>query len=165
MPALVLPPPRALCLSLRDLLLVRIEYGLAAARVLFEGHLRLRRLRTAPPLEGVRGAHGIGLLGLLSLGLVCCLSPAFAAEMYGLPLPSPNDAMTLAWVRVAGLRDAGLGLAALALFVTQRSAGSRVSSDNQTHERYVVRAPERVRRWIVRSSLGRPVYFCGPPVK
>ena len=63
--------------------------------------------------------------GLLSLGLVCCLAPALAAEMYGLPLPSPNDATTLAWVRVAGLRDAGLGLAALALFMTQRSAGSR----------------------------------------
>ena len=57
--------------------------------------------------------------GLIGLGGVCCLAPATAAQLYGLPVQLDE---AVAWVRVAGLRDAGLGVAAFALLAYQRSA-------------------------------------------
>lgn len=48
-------------------------------------------------------------LGLIALGLLCMVDPVFASKMYG--LPTVHDE----WVIVAGIRDAGLGLATLAL--------------------------------------------------
>ena len=57
--------------------------------------------------------------GLIGLGGVCCLAPATAAQLYGLPVQLDE---AVAWVRVAGLRDAGLGVAAFALLAYQRPA-------------------------------------------
>ena len=48
-------------------------------------------------------------LGLVALGLCCVVNPVFASSLYGLPTVR-NE-----WVIVAGIRDAGLGLATLAL--------------------------------------------------
>ena len=55
-------------------------------------------------------------LGLSVLGICCMVDPATAATLYG--LPSNN----IPWVQVAGLRDLGLGLAAIALFLCCPSA-------------------------------------------
>ena len=57
-------------------------------------------------------------VGLVSLGAMCCVDPATAAELYGLPVQRDE---AVAWVRVAGLRDAALGVATLAL-LAQRCA-------------------------------------------
>ena len=57
--------------------------------------------------------------GLIGLGAICCAAPATAAELYGLPVQLDE---ALAWVRVAGLRDAGLGVATFALLAYQRPA-------------------------------------------
>ena len=57
--------------------------------------------------------------GLIGLGGVCCLAPATAAQLYGLPVQLDE---AVAWVRVAGLRDAGLGVAVFALLAYQRPA-------------------------------------------
>ena len=53
--------------------------------------------------------------GLIALGIVCLVNPEFASIMYGLPVGSASGDMR--WVLVAGLRDFGLGVAALALHV------------------------------------------------
>ena len=57
--------------------------------------------------------------GLIGLGAMCCIAPATAAELYGLPV---QLAEAVAWVRVTGLRDAGLGVATFALLAYQRPA-------------------------------------------
>ena len=57
--------------------------------------------------------------GLIGLGAMCCIAPATAAELYGLPVQLDE---AVAWVRVAGLRDAGLGVATFALLAYQRPA-------------------------------------------
>ena len=57
--------------------------------------------------------------GLVGLGAMCCAAPATAAELYGLPVQLDE---AVAWVRVAGLRDAGLGVATFALLAYQRPA-------------------------------------------
>ena len=58
-------------------------------------------------------------VGLVSLGAMCCVDPATAAELYGLPVQRDE---AVAWVRVAGLRDAALGVATLALLACHRPA-------------------------------------------
>ena len=52
---------------------------------------------------------GLSVLGILSVAL-----PLVASEMYGLPASDPS---ATAWVSVAGLRDLGLAMAALALYL------------------------------------------------
>ena len=51
---------------------------------------------------------GLSVLGLLSMRM-----PSIAAELYGLPVSSTEAA---AWVKVAGLRDFGLAIAAAAIY-------------------------------------------------
>ena len=72
-------------------------------------------------------AHFLTLLGsnimgcgLILLGVACCIVPAAAAELYGVPVPAIGS--SVAWVQVAGLRDAGLGIATLALAQFNRPA-------------------------------------------
>ena len=86
---------------------------------------RLVRRRTVMASVG-QIAHLLVLIGsvimgsgLIGLGGVCCLAPATAAQLYGLPVQLDE---AVAWVRVAGLRDAGLGVAAFALLAYQRPA-------------------------------------------
>tara|TARA_B110001452_G_scaffold40313_1_gene30869 strand:- start:1676 stop:2146 length:471 start_codon:yes stop_codon:yes gene_type:complete len=90
-----------------------------------------KRSSPAPQLTGVPwAAHALVLLGsnimatgLTALGAVCCFDPAGAAELYGIPLPvGEAGPAAIAWVRVSGLRDAGLGLATFALFAFHRPA-------------------------------------------
>ena len=57
----------------------------------------------------VLGANIMGL-GLLALGCACLVNPIAASVMYGLPVTEDTR-----WVVVAGIRDAGLGAATLAL--------------------------------------------------
>ena len=59
----------------------------------------------------VLGANIMGV-GLLALGAACLFDPAAASVMYGLPATERHG---LRWVVVAGIRDAGLGVATLAL--------------------------------------------------
>lgn len=85
----------------------------------------------APQLTGKSwAAHTLVMLGsnimatgLTVLGIVCCFDPVGAAELYGIPLPAGEAGpAAIAWVRVSGLRDAGLGLATFALFACHRQA-------------------------------------------
>ena len=76
-----------------------------------------------PPLTVASIAHllfNIGSvflsLGLTGLGVLCMVSPGTAATLYG--LPSDN----IPWVQVAGLRDLGLGLASISLYLFCPSA-------------------------------------------
>ena len=83
----------------------------------------------ARPLRGRdRAAHALVLLGsnvmaagLLSLGIVCIVAPTTAAKLYGISI-NAEDAASIAWVRVAGVRDAGLALATWAIFALHRPA-------------------------------------------
>mmetsp|Transcript_38945 Transcript_38945/g.72430 ORF Transcript_38945/g.72430 Transcript_38945/m.72430 type:complete len:145 (-) Transcript_38945:327-761(-) len=58
--------------------------------------------------------------GLIGLGLGCFIDPATSSKMYGIPLDPEDPA--LRWVKVAGARDASLGIGTLALFIYQPSA-------------------------------------------
>ena len=55
--------------------------------------------------------------GLTVLGIMSMVAPAAAAELYGLPIQAET-----AWVRVAGLRDIGLAVAAAALYLYEPRA-------------------------------------------
>ena len=56
-------------------------------------------------------------MGLIGLGIGCLALPDASAEMYGLPTQEGAP-----WVMVAGLRDLGLGVAAVALFLLEPRA-------------------------------------------
>jgi hypothetical protein len=47
-------------------------------------------------------------IGMAALGVVACLAPGLASALYGVPEDQPAGR---AWVRAAGLRDAGLAVA------------------------------------------------------
>ena len=79
------------------------------------------------PVDIGEAAHFLTLLGsnimgcgLILLGVACCVAPTAAAEMYGVAAAGSPPAIT--WVQIAGLRDAGLGIATLALFAINRPA-------------------------------------------
>ena len=57
--------------------------------------------------------------GLTALGVFCIVNPMQAALLYGVPSP---DAISNAWVAVAGMRDLSMGITTLLLFIFQRSS-------------------------------------------
>jgi hypothetical protein len=56
-------------------------------------------------------------IGLIGLSIVCTVAPNTASEMYGLSLQD-----TSGWLAATGLRDFGLGVSTIALFVFDRPA-------------------------------------------
>ena len=50
--------------------------------------------------------------GLIILGILSTLSPAFAATTYGMPIATSSEA---GWVTATGMRDFGIGLSSLLL--------------------------------------------------
>ena len=66
--------------------------------------------------RGLRPLTVIGTValsaGLIILGILSTITPAFAATTYGLPIASATEA---GWVTATGMRDFGIGLSSLLL--------------------------------------------------
>ena len=66
--------------------------------------------------RGLRPLTVIGAValsaGLIILGILSTITPAFAATTYGMPITSASEA---GWVTATGMRDFGIGLSALLL--------------------------------------------------
>lgn len=61
-------------------------------------------------------------LGLTALGIMCWFAPGLAAEQYGIEPCRLPSGIRSEWVQVAGLRDLGLGLATLGLYLYEPRA-------------------------------------------
>ena len=74
----------------------------------------LRSIVGAP--RGLRPLTVIGAValsaGLIILGILSTLAPAFAATTYGVPIASATEA---GWVTATGMRDFGIGVSSLLL--------------------------------------------------
>ena len=61
-------------------------------------------------------------VGLTALGIMCWFAPSLAAEQYGIEPCRLPSGIRSEWVQVAGLRDLGLGLATLGLYLYEPRA-------------------------------------------
>ena len=61
-------------------------------------------------------------VGLTALGIMCWFAPGLAAEQYGIEPCRLPSGIRSEWVQVAGLRDLGLGLATLGLYLYEPRA-------------------------------------------
>ena len=72
------------------------------------------QMRSPPPQMLTHMLVNVGALcmgvGLFSLGVLCALSPEFAASAYGVPIDGDS-----AWVAAVGLRDLSLGLSTVGI--------------------------------------------------